>query len=215
MEHGSNKFVVPILGTLLLVFFGVVLAQEPSQSTGSENKVPQNLISSRESPFATPKDERLASVIADYRAQWFRMTGLNFSGMHWNQSVMVFLNQDPKTYRHNHFEYLRRFQEDLDEELDADELKPYRFYQPGTVLVKENFYTLANEPVTPVSLTIMIKHDPGYDPENGDWEYIQISAAGDTIVADKADNPAVKALCSDCHRNMADRDYLFHTMYNQ
>jgi hypothetical protein len=192
------------------MFFGLMIVNEQSQSVAQEN-----IIASKESLFATPKDERLAKATADYRKNWHRMTGLNFSGMHWNQSVMVFLNRDPETYSFNHLEYLRRFEEDLDEEEDADLLKPFLFYKPGTVVVKENFFTVKDQPITPVTLTVMIKHDPGYDPPNGDWEYIQISAAGDTIVAGKADEPAIKGLCSDCHNNMQDRDYLFHTMYNR
>lgn len=214
MNQSSLSRLSPYLfGLAICACFGlmVAIAQPKSQSTDG---APDNIITSRESPFPAPKDQRIAEATLGYRENWYRMTGLNYSGMHWNQSVMVFLSQDPEIYRFNHFEYMRRFEEDLDED-DEDEIKPFRQYKPGTVIVKENFFTVKGEPITPVSLTIMIKREPGYDPNNGDWEYIQISATGDTIVAGKADEPAIKALCSDCHMNMQDRDYLFHTMYNR
>ena len=38
-------------------------------------------------------------------------------------------------------------------------------------------------PGLPVSVTMMIKHKPGYDPKHGDWEYAQFDPDGNITVS--------------------------------
>lgn len=165
------------------------------------------LITSTTSPFAAPTDPNLRKLIENYRAEWPRLTGLQYSGMHWGQSVIVFVNQHRDIYRRNHRTYLLEF-----EEADEDETYEYTPYPVGTIFVKENFLLHIDQKAQALTLAIMIKHKPGYDPELGDWEFIQVGADGQTIVQGASSkNPAVASLCGDCHKNLADRDYIFHT----
>ncbi len=165
------------------------------------------LITSKTSPFAAPKDPNLHKLLADYRAQWPRLTGLQYSGMHWGQSVIIFVNQHRDIYRRNHLTYLQEF-----EEADEDETYEYTPYPVGTIFVKENFLVQVDAKAQALTLAIMIKREPGYDPELGDWEFVQIGHDGQTIVQGASSKePAVANLCGTCHKNLADRDYIFHT----
>ncbi len=68
----------------------------------------------------------------------------------------------------------------------------------GAVIVKEKLGDLGL--VTGVGG--MIKHDAGYDPENGDWEY---------FYADKASTFATGRMrnCAECHAKAKARDFVF------
>lgn len=59
----------------------------------------------------------------------------------------------------------------------------------------------------PVAIGVMVKRDPGYDSENGDWEYgyITLDGAGGVIDATRGHI----ATCIDCHANRTETDYLF------
>ncbi|CAM2005388.1 cytochrome P460 family protein [Acanthopleuribacter pedis] len=166
------------------------------------------LLTSPVSPFKAPEDEELKAMIADYRTKWTRVSGLQFSGMHWGQSVLVYINQKPEIYKHNHLTYLREF-----EEFDEDEEYEYTPYPVGTILLKENFLVNLAEKTQPLTQTIMIKREAGYDKEMGDWEYVQISQDGKLIVRGAGSrDAAVAAVCGNCHKNLSNRDYIFHTV---
>lgn len=164
-------------------------------------------------PFKIP--ERYQKALDNYRAQWTRVSGFEYSGLHWKQFMVVYINREAKIYANNYREKLR-YIEEL-EELDEDEVTASRYknYSPGTMLLKENFSVTNGSPGKPISITMMIKHDPGYDTKNGDWEYVQFDPKGNVTVAGKADDPAVYALCANCHVNIKERDYIFTSFYTQ
>jgi len=55
-----------------------------------------------------------------------------------------------------------------------------------------------------MTLTVMGKMPPGYDPEHGDWFYGIYDPKGT-----KAMKQGRLEMCSDCHDQAADRDFLF------
>ncbi|MFI4861108.1 MAG: cytochrome P460 family protein [Phycisphaerales bacterium JB063] len=79
----------------------------------------------------------------------------------------------------------------------------------GSVVVKEKHegpIEAQNAP-SPVALGVMIKREPGYDTQHGDWEYAYIDL-------DTQGNPTEVtrgkiATCIDCHTGRDRSDYLF------
>ncbi len=140
----------------------------------------------------------------DYRLHWQRLTGFEYSGLHWNQFILIYTNRGMETYRRNYRDYLTWF-EDPDAE---DSLPTYASYEPGTVFFKENYSSKDGKPYQPLSITAMRKHPAGFDPEGGDWEYLQM-AEGKVLLQGKGSDPAVAKKCAGCHQNVAERDYIF------
>lgn len=56
-----------------------------------------------------------------------------------------------------------------------------------------------------VAYGAMVKRPPGYDPKNGDWEYIFENLRTERVSRGKID------ACRDCHSAVASRDYVFGT----
>lgn len=77
----------------------------------------------------------------------------------------------------------------------------------GTVVVKEKL--TGNGP--PVAVATMTKKEPGYDPDNGDWEYAYRELKTD------APPPTVGRIesCIACHRTTAGKDFLFRPYLNR
>lgn len=75
----------------------------------------------------------------------------------------------------------------------------------GTIVVKEKFSDpLAISP--PTAIGVMIKREPGYDPEHGDWEYAyeeRSPKTEQTLVRGRLES------CIKCHSGARDTDYLF------
>lgn len=196
---------IPFLGLgLIALLWPASTAGDPPLATPPPR---DGLLTSQTSPFAPPQDPHLRKLLADYRRDWARLTGLQFSGMHWGQSVIVFVNQAKEIYKHNHLTYLREF-----EEADEDETYSYKPYPVGTIFVKENFLAQVEAKTQALTLAVMIKHEPGFDPALGDWEFIQIGRDGQTIAQGASSkDPAIANLCGNCHQNLANRDFIFHT----
>lgn len=165
-------------------------------------------------PFVVP-DEYQAQL-KNYRSTWSRMTGFEYSGLHWNQFIVVYLSQGADAYRNNYSEYLRYYQ-DYDEDEDEEEIAEpsFKFYPTGTVVLKENFIADNGTPNTPISVTMMIKHEDGYDPQAGNWEYVQFDPAGNVILKGNSQDAVVNKACANCHINIADRDYIFANYYSK
>jgi hypothetical protein len=75
----------------------------------------------------------------------------------------------------------------------------------GSALVKEKWLDPDKEP--PTEYAAMVKREPGYDPEHGDWEYVftLVTEPGRQIQRGRM------ATCIACHKNAAARDYVFGT----
>lgn len=73
-----------------------------------------------------------------------------------------------------------------------------------SVIVKEKWEN-PND-ARPSAYAAMIKRAPGYDPENGDWEYSYVNLKdGKHYENDKLDN------CRRCHQQRKTQDYLYLT----
>ncbi|WP_199611673.1 cytochrome P460 family protein [Flocculibacter collagenilyticus] len=165
-------------------------------------------------PFKIPKEYE--QQLKDYRTSWQRMSGFEYSGLHWQQFITIFVKGSTKTYENNYMEYLQ-FYQDYDEDEDEEDVEKPKFmkYEPGSIVLKENFSAASGTPNDAISVTMMIKHKPGYSPEYGDWEYVQFSKEGQIMLAGKASDPVIMQTCANCHNNVADRDYIFANFYSR
>lgn len=81
----------------------------------------------------------------------------------------------------------------------------------GGVVIKQKLvdydYENPNASPAPTAIGVMIKREPGYAPESGDWEYGYITLDSEGRVTD-AQRGAI-ANCVDCHANRDNADYLF------
>ncbi|PON12450.1 hypothetical protein C2W62_39525 [Candidatus Entotheonella serta] len=110
--------------------------------------------------------------------------------------------------------YRKMFEEEDEEEGDQPSEQNnavFRSYTTGTIIVKENHLALEQAFPKPSSVTVMMKQPPGYDPNMGDWQFIQFDAYGNVLIDGNSQNPSVKLQCAFCHASMAERDYVFST----
>ena len=73
----------------------------------------------------------------------------------------------------------------------------------GSIIVKQKFDP-NHEPDKPLLYTVMIKHEPGYNPDAGDWEFAVIGGDGREIQARGA-----LANCIACHTPQKANDFVF------
>ena len=73
----------------------------------------------------------------------------------------------------------------------------------GSVIVKEKLPNKDSE--SPELLTVMIKHEPGYNTANGDWEYMVTDGAGKVQARGQLEN------CQSCHTLVKDTDYVYRS----
>jgi hypothetical protein len=77
-------------------------------------------------------------------------------------------------------------------------------FPEGSVIVKEKLSEKSSQ--TPELLTVMIKHRTGFNPANGDWEYMVVDGTGTNVSAHgKLEN------CQSCHSAKPETDYVFRT----
>jgi hypothetical protein len=90
----------------------------------------------------------------------------------------------------------------------ASQFKTGQAVPAGTVVVKEKYADFYNPEAKPVAVAFMIKHEPGYDSSNGDWEY-----AFQKLLPDEDHTLARGKLetCIDCHKGTRSKDYLFRS----
>jgi hypothetical protein len=87
--------------------------------------------------------------------------------------------------------------------LGKDEMmtKKKPLFPQGTIIVKEKLSTPDSK--TPELLTVMIKRDKGYNPENGDWEYMTLNGGATEISA-----RGKLVSCQRCHAADKSTDYV-------
>lgn len=74
-------------------------------------------------------------------------------------------------------------------------------FPQGSIVVKEKLTT--SKSTTPELLTVMVKREPGYNPNSGDWEYMVFDGSGKRVQArGKLEN------CQSCHMSDQDTDYV-------
>ncbi|HEX8248364.1 MAG TPA: cytochrome P460 family protein, partial [Pyrinomonadaceae bacterium] len=77
-------------------------------------------------------------------------------------------------------------------------------FPEGSVIVKEKLPDEKSR--TPELLTVMIKQKKGYNPENGDWEYMVADGTGT-----KVEGRGNLQNCQSCHVAYQKSDYIFRT----
>jgi hypothetical protein len=161
-------------------------------------------------PFVVPQN--ISVDLSNYRNQWDRLTGFEYSGLHWMQFIVVYSNTGKEVFLHNYKTYLDQFEaEEEEEDFDGS----FQKYSEGAVVVKENYNSDHGRPGQATTLTIMIKHAPGYDADNGDWEYMQTDVSGNILLRGNSADVNVNKTCAECHANVAERDYVFSTFYSK
>ncbi len=71
----------------------------------------------------------------------------------------------------------------------------------GSIIVKEKLATPSSS--EPELLTVMTKREPGYNPRNGDWEYMALDGSGTKVQArGRLDR------CQGCHILVKHTDYV-------
>ncbi|PCJ45380.1 MAG: hypothetical protein COA99_05085 [Moraxellaceae bacterium] len=165
----------------------------------------------RQQHFELP--EKYRAEFGGYQKTYKRLSGFEYSGLHWGNFVVVYATHDSAAYRKNYFEFMKFLDFDEEDEEDEELSINYQQYPVGAVIIKENYLDVGGLPKEPASLTIMKKMPKGYDTKHGDWLYIQTSGDGKVILEGKYDDPTVFKVCSDCHGNIMERDYIFSTFY--
>ena len=74
----------------------------------------------------------------------------------------------------------------------------------GSMIVKEKLGK--PDSAMPEVLTVMIKREPGYNPDNGDWEYLVLDGPASTIV-----ERGKLTRCSGCHSSYSGTDFVTRT----
>ena len=184
----------------------LTLLQMPLASKAKQN---EHSVPYLTSDFSIP--EQYKKIIVDYPKNWHRLSGYEYSALHWEQFVVIFMNKNQDVYANNHLEFIRIYEEDLDPE--EDEIL-FKKYPVGTVILKESFLNEHSRPTNALLLSGMIKREKGYDPKYGDWEYFQSNKNGDIIAFGNSTNKLVNTTCIDCHSNIEDKDFIFATHYS-
>ena len=78
----------------------------------------------------------------------------------------------------------------------------------GSMIVKEKLGK--PDSTTPEVLTVMIKRESGYNPENGDWEYLVLNGTASSIF-----ERGKLERCSGCHRSYKHSDFVTRTYLPQ
>lgn len=173
---------------------------------GQGNPIPQTL-----SPWKAPG--KYAEAFKDYRRTWPHLTGYEFSGLHWNQHIVLYMNKDAQRYVRNYLEYVRLY---VDQDGEGEDAGDSRFepYIEGTIFLKENYLSKDAKPDAPATITAMIKREKGYDPGSNDWQFLQWDTDGNLLIDGNGTSAPAQALCIKCHANMAERDFVFSTFCN-
>jgi hypothetical protein len=98
--------------------------------------------------------------------------------------------------------YVTVYVNDIGRKAMIEELNPS--FPEGSVIVKEKLPDKSSQ--APELLTVMIKRGKGFNPTNGDWEYMVVDGTGTTVQArGKLEN------CQSCHTGKSGTDYVFRT----
>ena len=111
--------------------------------------------------------------------------------------------QEPSPHLHK---YVSVFVNPVGREQMMTMLEPK--FPVGSMIVKEKLGK--PDSTTPEVLTVMIKREQGYNPDNGDWEYLVLDGTASTIV-----ERGKLTRCSGCHRSYKHSDFVTRTYLPQ
>lgn len=72
----------------------------------------------------------------------------------------------------------------------------------GSIIIKEKLTDASEKNVE--LLTVMVKHQAGFDANNGDWDYLVLNSQGQPI-----STKTKLESCQNCHRDKKAQDYIF------
>jgi hypothetical protein len=82
----------------------------------------------------------------------------------------------------------------------ARETKPT--YAAGAIILREKLSTPSAK--TPDTLSVMVKHERGFNPLANDWEFLVVSGDGTRLVKREKTGS-----CQQCHSSASDNDFVF------
>jgi hypothetical protein len=98
--------------------------------------------------------------------------------------------------------YVIVYVNDIGRKAMLEQLNPV--FPEGSVIVKEKLPDKSSQ--APELLTVMIKRGKGFNPTNGDWEYMVVDGTGTKVLDQgKLEN------CQSCHTGKPGTDYVFRT----
>ena len=106
--------------------------------------------------------------------------------------------------KHNphHEKYITVYVNEVGQKAMLSQKKPK--FPAGSVIVKEKLS--AKDSQSPELLTVMIKQEKGFNPANGDWEYMVVDGTGTKIEGrGRLEN------CQSCHLANQKTDYVFRS----
>lgn len=90
-------------------------------------------------------------------------------------------------------------------ELASSEIKRAKPNFPiGSIIVREKLLKETDE--TPEVVTVMIKHEKGFSPKSGDWEFFVLQGE-----LGKIKEQQTVGSCSKCHTQVKENDWVFRT----
>ncbi|HZS43873.1 MAG TPA: cytochrome P460 family protein [Blastocatellia bacterium] len=145
--------------------------------------------------------EANADVISNYRS-WTRVNDEPFSA---DDRLLIQCSlatpqqlKEVSESPHGH-KYVIVYVNDIGKHAMLKERSPH--FPEGSVIVKEKM-TTAESP-TPELLTVMVKREKGYNPDNGDWEFMVVDGGGKNIQArGRLEN------CEVCHQAEKKTDFV-------
>ncbi len=148
-------------------------------------------------------------MLKGYKNDWSQLTGYEFSGLHWNQFIVIYAKLGESIYKHNYKEFIKHY---LNDDFDEDSGPDFKKYPIGSLFLKEHFNAKDDKREEGTILTLMEKLPEGYDDEYGNWKYIWVNSQSGAIIAEgNSSNELLYSSCIECHSNMSDRDYVFAT----
>lgn len=97
--------------------------------------------------------------------------------------------------------FARYFANDL---ANAEIYKDAPKFPVGSVIVREKL--LNAEDAQPELVTVMVKREKGFNPKNGDWEYLVVEGGLSKITKREK-----KGSCAACHAQAEQTDFVFKT----
>jgi hypothetical protein len=151
-----------------------------------------------------PPDAGLAAVLDTYRHAYTRVADGQFSAVHWDQHVAIFINSATDTYQRNHAQFLALKEDPL-------LIPAFTPYPAGTVVVKEHRSPLQIGQHEPGSWCVMLKDAARNDDA---WRYVEIDRQRGVVLDGYADSPSVRERCATCHAEAKASDYVFSSYFN-
>ena len=189
LMSGKKIMLTPIFAVLLFGALAAIISRSGSQELEGKSLVSE-------------KSQAAGSEVVDGYKQWTRVNPVPavFHSQIALQCARPTVEQAEMEQGNPHRDkFITVYVNDIGRHAMMQEKVP-RFPQ-GSVIVKEKLPSKENS--APELLTVMVKRESGYNPQNGDWEYIALDGSGKSVQArGRLEN------CQACHLMVKDRDYV-------